>query len=105
MTTKVPTKRELAIILEEELAKPPKRSGLSLTFPYALTASLQMKMNDSSAFHRWTAFLNNAGNLCHVISPESGILVRLKFSYPIKHLNTYEIHRKIVERIKHYVVI
>ena len=105
MTTKEMSKRELAIFLEKELSKPPLRVGLSVTFPYDLRASLEMKTKDCSAFHRWTAFLNNSGTLCHVISPNSGILIRLKFSYPIKHLSAYEIYNKIVDRIKHYVIL
>lgn len=105
MTTKEMSKRELAILLEEELSKPPKRSGLSVTFPADLRASLEMKQKDCSLFHKWTAFVNNAGTLCHVVSPESGILIRLKFSYPIKHLNTYEIHNKVLNRVKHYIVL
>lgn len=100
-----PSKREVAIYLEQSLSLPPKRAqtGISLTFPYDLRTSLDEKRYDASVFHLWTAFVNNTGTLCHVVSPESGILIRLKFAYPLKCLSHEQMLGHIISRIYHYI--
>ena len=99
------TKQALMEQLEEQLSQPSSKSGLSLSFPCDLRQSIGQKIPLCSPYFRWTAFVNNAGTLCHVISPESGILIRLTFGYPIKHLSAYEMHKKIVKRISHWVIL
>ena len=79
--------------------------GLVLSFPYDLRGSLEMKSFDSSPEARWTAFMNNAGTLCHVVCPEAEILIRLKFYYPIKHLPNWQMLQTVKKRVEDYIKI
>lgn len=97
---------EFVKFVDDVITTTPKgRDGISLQFPYDLRGSLEMKSKDSSVWHKWTAFLNGKGNLCHVISPESEILIRVKFTYPIKHLSPARQLEMIRGKIKNWIVI
>lgn len=87
------------------LHKPVHPHGLSLEFPYDLRRSMDMKIKDSSDWAKWTAFVNNAGTLCHVICPEAEILIRLRYSYPIKHLHVDRMRQAVAVRIEPWVKI
>ena len=90
-------------ILSEEACLTPRMLGLKIVFPYDLRASLDMKCFDAGKKCRWAAFMNNAGTLCHVVSPEGGILVRLRFKYPVKHLSTLRMEDLIRVRLNNYI--
>ena len=92
--------------VEDEIVKTPKvQNGISLEFPCDLRASIEEKMYRCSAYHKWTAFMNNAGTLCHVISADAEILVRIKFGYPVKHLSTNRMLENIKARIQNWILI
>lgn len=81
------------------------KRGVALRFPYDLRASLEMKSFDASSKTRWTAFVNNAGTLAHVVCPDADILIRIHFGYPIKHLSAWQMRTAIIARIEHWVLI
>lgn len=83
----------------------PNRVGLSLRFPYDLRASLEMKYQDANKSARWTAFMNNAGTLCHVVSPEGEISIRVRFNYPVKHLSKQRMGELVLTRVGNYIKI
>lgn len=82
-----------------------KPIGIMLKFPYSLRASLRMKQEDASPKARWTAFMNNAGTLCHVIHPEAELLLRIQFKYPIKHLNSWQMLQAVEARAGDFIKI
>lgn len=84
---------------------PKNKQGISLTFPVDLRQSMKMKKEICSAWHKWTAFLNNAGTMCHVISPDGDILARITFTYPIKHLSPAKQLEMIIGKVKNWIVI
>jgi hypothetical protein len=87
------------------LSKPPKKEiiGMVLKRDYDLRASLDMKIFDASDMARWTAFVNRTGKLCHVVSPEGELMIRITFPYGIQHLSEWQMHKSVYERIKDYV--
>jgi hypothetical protein len=89
----------------KEVLKPkePDAIGLVIDFPYDLRRSLEMKTFDASQKARWTAFVNNAGTLAHVVCPEADILVRVKYGYPIKHLSSWQMTKAIMARVEDYI--
>ena len=84
---------------------PNHKKGISLKFPFDLRSSMGMKVQECSPWTKWTAFLNNAGTLCHVISSDAEILVRITFSYPIKHLSPGRQNEMITGKIKNWVIL
>jgi len=67
---------------------PRRNVGLALKFPYQLNCSPNEKFHDCHALFNFTAFLNNAGNLCHIVSAEDfDLIIRIKFRNSIKHLS------------------
>lgn len=98
---------EFVKFVDEQVSTPNEhnKKGISISFPYDLRESLEMKSKNCSIWHKWTAFLNNAGTLCHVIGADAEILVRLKFSYPIKHLSTTKQLEMIKGRLRNWVVL
>jgi len=92
--------------VEEEIVKVPTiQSGVDLIYPFDLRGSLDMKSAHCKGLHKWTAFLNNAGTLCHVVSAEAQIMVRVKFNYPISHLSANRMLESIKARIQNWVII
>ena len=83
--------------------RPHRPSGLHLKFPYDLREGMKEKENSCHPECRWTAFLNNSGNLCHVVCPEAGLMVRITFVYPINHL-PHEKQLSIVKMILEPVI-
>jgi hypothetical protein len=64
----------------KELAKailPGSPVRLAVKFPVDLRMSIDMKLKECSPFAPWTAFINNAGTLAHVMHREDDLLVRL----------------------------
>lgn len=62
--------------------------GLGFKFPYNLNCKLDEKIADCHPLYTWTAFINNAGNLCHIVNAEDpDMIIRIKFRYSIKHLS------------------
>lgn len=91
--------RKWAKTVIEESIKPLEHK-LKLKFPYDLRASLDMKVFDADMHIRWTAFLNQAGTLCHVVNREYEIIARVKFRYPINHMSRYNMVKTIMERVE-----
>ena len=96
---------QFKVFVEQNITKTTKKNGIYLEFPYDLRASLEMKQKDCSVFHKWTAFLNNTGTLCHVVSAEAEILIRVTFTYPIKHLSAQKQLEAITGKIREWVVL
>lgn len=83
-----------------------KRSsvGLGFKFPYNLNGKLAEKIADCHPVYKWTAFLNNAGNLCHVVNAEDpDMIIRVKFHYSIKHLSRMKQMISIWHRVGHQI--
>lgn len=102
-------KKKEALDYDELLKAAKKRigedkRGLFVVFPYDLRAGLKEKCNDSSEDFMWTAFVNRTGNLCHVISPEGEMLVRLQFVDSINHLDLFQQHEVLLRRIGDYIL-
>lgn len=87
-----------------ETAPAPGRNGIALKFPVDLRDSLENKIKDCFPMSKWTAFLNNSGTLCHVVSPDSEILIRVTFTYPIKHLAKNFQLEAIIGKVKNWIV-
>jgi len=90
--------------IKDELMPTPRKpgSGIAVIFPYDLRSSLDDKCNNTVL--RWVAYVNNAGTLCHVVSPEAEILIRLSFKkYPIKNLPINYMRIAIIARIEGWV--
>jgi len=85
-------------------APPPEKSGIAVRFPYDLRASMDMKKSDCSTNAKWTAFLNNSGTLCHVVSNDGDIQVRILFYHPIKSLDINKQARAIASRVQNWIV-
>jgi len=85
--------------------KPTRKPGFGLVvkYPFDLRVSTESKCS-IDPLSRWVAYVNNAGTLCHVVSPESEILIRLSFKkYPIKNLSRQYMRIAIVARIEDWV--
>ncbi len=77
-------------------------SGLSVVFPYDLRSSMMDKC--SKADSRWAAYVNNSGTLCHIVSPEAEILVRLSFkSTPMKKLSEALMRVVVIARLNGWI--
>lgn len=62
--------------------------GIALKFPYALNCANSEKVADCNKHLTYTAFLNNSGRLCHIIcGDDPDLMIRIRFSYSIKHLS------------------
>lgn len=62
-----------------------RSEGFGFRFPYALNCRMEEKMTDCSKQLRYTAFLNNSGRLCHIVSPDdSDFILRMRFHRSIK---------------------
>lgn len=85
--------------------KEKRKSGVYLQFPYDLRTSFDDKVQEAAMGHKWTAFVNNAGTLAHVMCPQSDVLVRIKFGYPINMLPADRMKDVILTRIKDVVQI
>jgi hypothetical protein len=72
---------------------------LIVKFPCDLRASIKMKMEDAEP-GMWTAFVNNAGWLCHVVHHEDNLLIRLPLNTNVKHLTLSMIHKIILGRLE-----
>lgn len=81
------------------------RTGIALKFPVDLRDSLENKIKECAPMTKWTALLNNAGTLCHVISPDSEILIRVTFTYPIKHLAKNFQLEAVIGKVKNWIVL
>lgn len=91
------TKTTLGSERDEEL------KGLTLVFPHDLRASMDMKCVEASKKTAWTAFVNNAGNLCHVVCPEGWIMVRVTFGNPIKHFHRSTIKLLVLRKVEKWI--
>jgi len=80
-------------------------TGIHVEFPYDLRTGADEKNMDCHPLYQWTAFMNNTGTLCHVICPEAELLVRLKFTYPIKHLSREKMLMAITLRVNKWIKI
>jgi len=84
-------------------SRSPGKPGLYLNFPFDLRSSFDEKVNTAAAGTTWTAFVNNAGTLVHVLCPEADILVRLVFRYPLASLNSQRMKQVIIARLERWV--
>ena len=55
---------------------PKREATMVVKFPCDLRASIAMKVQEASRLSTWTAFVNNAGTLVHIVNQEEEILVR-----------------------------
>ena len=85
--------------------KKKRKSGVYLQFPYDLRSSFDDKINEAAVGKRWTAFVNNAGTLAHVMCPEADILIRIKFEYPINMLPKDRMREVIMTRVDRWILI
>lgn len=79
--------------------------GLVVRFPTDLRSSMDEKISNASHKYMWTTYVNNAGTLAHVVCPESDILVRLVFRYPVKHLSPKRMKEAVMIRVKRFIVV
>ena len=79
--------------------------SLQLIANYDLRASLAMKVDEADKQAKWTAYLNVAGNLCHVVSPEAELLIRVQFTYPIRHLKKSDQITAVRRRLTRWIVL
>lgn len=79
-------------------------SGLALRFPYPLNTSSRNKQHDCSKVLAYTAFLNNSGTICHIVSADDpDFLFRIRFRSSIKHLSLKKQRIAVWMRAHHYV--
>lgn len=97
------TPKEFFEFADSVIQKEPKKRGIYVKFPCDLRMSLQQKQSDCHGLSRWTAFINNAGTLCHVVAKETDIMIRITFQYPVKHLDKFKQRYLIFQQIKHWV--
>ena len=89
-------------IQKPKLALLKSTSGIDVIFPYDLRASLDEKCSGLTS--RWTAYVNNSGTLCHVVSKTEQILVRVKFyQYSIKNQSIQNMRISIVARLNGWI--
>lgn len=82
-----------------ETVHPPQDLKLIVKFPCDLRASIKMKMEDAEP-GMWTAFVNNAGWLVHVVYHDDNLLIRLPLNTNVKHLTLSTIHKIILGRLE-----
>lgn len=62
--------------------------GVAMNHPYNLKMTIRQKVHDCHKKLKYTAFMNNRGNLCHVVDPNNhDDIIRLVFKPPIKDLD------------------
>jgi len=76
-------RREARARLEKAigLTSTPTINGIHLKRGCDLRASLEEKALDCSTFAKWTAFVNRAGTLCHLVPKEGDIHIRIPLYY------------------------
>lgn len=60
---------------------------VKIEFPYDLRSKYSERLDESSPFHRWTAFINNRATICQVVNRDFGTSMRIEFSDSVKHLS------------------
>jgi len=73
---------------------------LYVKFPADLRASLAMKLEDASRYHKWTAFVNNKGTLVHIVCPEGEFLIRMAFRTRLNRFDSSWIELIIRKRLQ-----
>lgn len=79
--------------------------SLLVKFPVDLRLSLDVKMNVASTRHTWTALVNNAGTLAHIVCPEGDFLIRLKFYTPLKSASPKYMASVITARLGRFITV
>ena len=82
-----------------EVITPGKSLRLSVKFPCDLRASLKMKAEEASKFS-WTAFVNRAGTLAHIMYYDDELLIRIPLKPSINSYSTERMHRILIDRIQ-----
>lgn len=86
-------------------SKKKRKKGVYLNFPFDLRSSFDDKINYAATGTSWTAFVNNAGTLAHVMCPEADILIRIKFNFPINALDPKRMKQVVMARISDWVTV
>ena len=81
------------------------RHDIYVEFPADLRMSLDVKMNSASKLTNWTAWVNNAGTLCHVVNPTADVLIRVKFKDGVKTYTTTRISYILTKRLENWVIL
>jgi len=80
---------------------------MRILFPFDLRSSLDLKVNYATSFSRkgsaWTAYINNAGTLCHMVCPQADILIRIRFYEPVKTMTQQQMHNLIKARTDRFL--
>jgi hypothetical protein len=81
---------------------------LAVRYPFDLRSSINEKNEIAMSNQCWTAFVNNAGTIVHLVPSVSygeTFFVRLKFVQPnLKGVANPHIRRRILKRVRPYIV-
>jgi hypothetical protein len=77
---------------------------LEVKYPFDLRTSMDEKIALAKTVGTWTALLNNAGSLCHLIHPEAGWIIRIPFKPTLKYCHPDYLSRIIYARLAHYII-
>jgi hypothetical protein len=80
---------------------------LLVHYPFDLRTSINEKNEIAGRNKCWTAFVNNAGTIAHLVpfdSADETFFVRLKFYPNLKGCAVHHIHRRILKRVRPYIV-
>ena len=80
-------------------------SDIHVDFPCDLRMGRAERMERSSVFHKWSAFVNNRGTLCYLTAPEAGLHTAFEFYEPVKEYTTEYIREIIQKRIDKFLVV
>lgn len=78
-------KKQMRQFATEILPRPKGSIPVAVKIPCDLRASVDMKRQECSPYAAWTAFVNNAGNLIHIMHRKQGAYVRWKLEYHVKN--------------------
>jgi len=77
----------------------PRMSGMAFRYPYRLDIKQRQKLADCSPDVKWTAFINEVGNVVNLMCPEFLVTIQLKFTKPLYNLQEREMFEAILERV------
>lgn len=76
-----------------------RQRGITIKIPYDLNVSPKQKFDDCDPAVQWTAFINQAGTVCHVVCPELMMTVRLKFEKSVSEMSSGDIGLVVLDKI------
>ena len=71
---------------------------ITIKYPCDLRASLRMKQEECYP-GTWTAFINNAGTLVHMLYDGDDMLIRLPFKHSMKHLSLPKMRENVISKV------